>query len=115
MKDIGRRGWTIWARDAWTMLPQSTYAYKVIVLERLRFVRLLGDREYEWSGGLNAVEYRLGYYTFSPSAGRWVWGQFAAMIPQVDLYKLLARARTEGTLDAGLLPRYEPVGGGGKA
>jgi hypothetical protein len=102
MKDIGRQGKRLWAREAWTWLVQSNYPEKVFVIERLRYLELVGISGYDGdSVAVGDLEYRFGYYIVGKNgrvAGRWTWGQFSPMIPRADLAVLLAKARTEGTL-----------------
>ncbi len=64
---------------------------KIIVLQKIR-------GEDSW-GGLNETEFRLGYYIIGKKPamrGKWVWGQFAAMVPLEDFKALLEKARAKG-------------------
>ena len=64
-------------------LFQSTYPQKVIYLQRLQF----DDQR---------IELRLGYYVIGKKpkmAGRWVWGQFATMLPKEDFAKVISLAK----------------------
>lgn len=85
----GRRGVT---RDAVTrkesyfqivdeiMFPQSGLPSKLICLQRLQFEE--DDR----------IELRLGYYIIGKKPamrGRWVWGQYATLLPADDFYRLI--------------------------
>jgi hypothetical protein len=100
-KDIGRRGDQLWVRDAWTFRVQSNLPEKVLVIERLRNVGSGGERAYAGGARPGDIEYRFGYYIvgrIGRAAGRWTWGQFAALIPREDLAPLLEQARAEGTL-----------------
>ena len=47
MKDIGRQGKRLWAREAWTWLVQSNYPEKMFVIERLRYLELVGISGYD--------------------------------------------------------------------
>lgn len=63
---------------------QSGNDRKIIVLQKMRNVE--EDR----------LEFRFGYYMIGlrPRArGRWVWGQFCLLIPELDLMALLREAR----------------------
>lgn len=70
-------------------IPQSGKPDKLIYLQRLKF---------ESDG---RVELRLGYYVIGKKPamrGRWVWGQFATMIPLSDFRKIIQRAERKGWL-----------------
>jgi hypothetical protein len=67
-KDIGRRGWALWTREAWTWHVQTNYAEKVLLIERLRLTERVGETAY------------------SP------------LIPQRDFDALFAKARAESTI-----------------
>lgn len=89
-----------WAREAWTLMPQSNYPAAVVTIERLRREVICGDPAVE-DLKIRGVEYRLGYYIIGRNgraSGRWVWGQFAPMMPGSDLHALLEKAKQEGTL-----------------
>jgi hypothetical protein len=60
---------------------------KLIYFQKIRFE------------GSNRLEYRFAYYMLGvkPGAkGRWVFGQYALMIPAQELKRLLAQARARG-------------------
>lgn len=62
---------------------QSTHPQKAIYLQRIRF-----DDE--------RIEFRLGYYVIGKKpkmAGKWVWGQFATMLPAEDFMRLVQQAQ----------------------
>ena len=63
---------------------QSDAPNKVISFQRIRFEKT------------GKIEYRLGYYMIGvkPGArGRWVWGQYALLIPTSDMKALIKQAR----------------------
>jgi hypothetical protein len=63
---------------------------KLIYLQRLRF-----DKD-------GRVELRLGYYVIGKKKrmrGRWLWGQFATMLPVADFKGIIRRAKEKGWLD----------------
>ena len=65
---------------------QSNVSHKLICLERLR-----------WDDG--RTEFRLAYYIVGKKGrarDRWVWGQYATMIPAVDLRYIVREARRRG-------------------
>lgn len=66
---------------------QSTYPDKVIYLQRIQF---------ENDGH---IELRLAYYIIGKKpkmAGKWVWGQFATMIPAKDFQSIISKAMEKG-------------------
>lgn len=66
---------------------QSTYHDKVIYLQRIQF---------ENDG---RIELRLAYYIIGKKpkmAGKWVWGQFATMIPAKDFQSIIHKAMKKG-------------------
>lgn len=70
-------------------IPQSDKSDKLIYLQRLEFE---SD---------SRVELRLGYYVIGKKPamrGRWVWGQFATMIPADDFSSLIQEAKGKGWL-----------------
>ena len=100
-KDIGRRGWALWTREAWTWHVQTNYAEKVLLIERLRLTERVGDTAYAGGASVGDIEYRLGYYIvgrIGRAAGRWTWGQYSPLIPQADFDALFAKAHTDGTI-----------------
>jgi hypothetical protein len=65
---------------------QSTNPNKVIIRQRIEF-----------EDGRRQV--RLGYYIIGKKPkmkGRWVWGQYAAMMPMGDFRKVIRRAERSG-------------------
>ena len=61
---------------------QSNDKNKVICLQRLRLSK-------------RGIEFRLGYYIIGVKPGRkgkWVWGQYAPMLPKRDLRKVFREA-----------------------
>ncbi len=97
VKDIGRKGYCYFIREAWTFLPQSNFKNKVFIIERLRKESTEGKLAYDnWKKG--DLEYRIGYYIvgrIGKAKGKWVWGQFCPLIPKNDLNKLLKKAKKE--------------------
>ena len=70
-------------------ISQSDKPNKLIYLQRL---------EFESDG---RVELRLGYYVIGKKPAmrrRWVWGQFATMIPVEDFRSIIQRAKRKGWL-----------------
>jgi hypothetical protein len=68
---------------------QSDMPNKLIYLQKMKFES--DGRE----------ELRLGYYIIGKRKrmrGRWVWGQFATMIPMVDFRRVIVRAEARGWL-----------------
>jgi len=66
---------------------QSTYPGKVIFLQRIQF-----END-------SRIELRLGYYIMGkkPSnAGKWVWGQYAPMMPAKDFQAIVRKAIEKG-------------------
>jgi len=66
---------------------QSTYPRKVICLQRLRFE---SDCH---------TELRLAYYIIGKKpkmAGKWVWGQYATMMPVEDFQTIISKATEKG-------------------
>ena len=101
IKDIGRKGYHFFLREAWTFMPQSNLADKVFFIERLRKDSTDGELAYTDSWVKGDIEYRIGYFIVGKigrTMGKWIWGQFCPLIPKEDLDKLLAKAKEEGTL-----------------
>ena len=68
---------------------QSDYPDKVIYLQRIQF---------EKDG---RIELRLAYYIIGKKprmAGKWVWGQYATMMPVEDFQAIIEKARRKGWL-----------------
>jgi len=66
---------------------QSTNPGKVICLQRIQF---------ESDG---RIEFRLAYYIIGKKpkmAGKWVWGQYATMMPAKDFQAIIAQATKKG-------------------
>jgi len=101
VKDISRKGYHVWIREAWTFMPQFNMDEKVFVIERLRRKGYEGQTEGQKQWGKGDIEYRFGYYVVGKigrAKGRWVWGQFCPFIPAEDLKNLLRKAEKEGTI-----------------
>lgn len=84
-------------------LPDGTKMSFTIVRDICRKQADLPSKELrlqllELEGGRREV--RLGYYIIQkkegPNKGKWVWGQFAAMMPIDDLLWLVDEARKDG-------------------
>ena len=68
------------------LTPMEPTEGKVIVLQKLLF-------------DTGMTEFRLGYYITGKkprNLGKWVWGQFASMIPPDDFRALIEKARAKG-------------------
>ena len=68
-------------------VPQSDMPEKILCLQRIEF-----DED-------KRVEVRLGYYIIGKlpkMRGRWVWGQFAALMPLQDFRALIQQAEKKG-------------------
>ena len=100
-KDIGRRGWVLWARRAWTFQIQTNFPVKVNTIERLQVVKIDGQRYHPGGVVEDDSEYRIGYWImggYGKGIGQWRWGQYSLLIPVADLGELLRRATAEGTI-----------------
>jgi len=67
---------------------QSGAPHKQIYLQRLRF----DD---------GRIQLRLGYFKIGKKKrmrGRWVWGQYATMLPVADFRRIIKKARRKGWL-----------------
>ena len=80
----------IWGKTVWWLIEdeitrlQSTAKHKVICFQKIRH-----EKD-------NSIEFRFGYYMIGVKAGakgRWVWGQYALLIPKGDLLTLLKEAK----------------------
>jgi hypothetical protein len=68
-------------------VPQSDLPEKILCLQRI---------EFQEDG---RIEVRLGYYIIGKKPkmrGRWVWGQFAALMPLRDFEALIRQAERKG-------------------
>ncbi len=66
---------------------QSDYPVKAIYLQKL---------EFEEDG---SIELRLGYYIIGKKPGmlgKWVWGQYAALMPLRDFEQIIEKAKAKG-------------------
>lgn len=66
---------------------QTDYSVKVIYLQKL---------EFEEDG---SIELRLGYYIIGKKPGmlgKWVWGQYAALMPIGDFEQIIEKAKAKG-------------------
>lgn len=100
MKDISRKGFHSFEREAWTFMSQHNLKEKVFVIERLRRLEIEGKTVHELLK-TGDIEYRLGYYMIGKNGnvkGRWTWGQYCPMIPQKDFKKLMDQAVKEGVV-----------------
>lgn len=100
VKDIGREGKKFFQLESWTFMKQTNNPEKVIVFERFHKSGQEGTIVHNnYSEG--DIVYRIGYFIVGKignAKGRWIWGQFAPMIPQEDLGPLLEKARQEGVI-----------------
>lgn len=100
MKDIGRKGKYIFKVESRTFMQQHNLIEKVFVVERLRRVRSEGKTSHDKLKN-GEIEYRIGYYMIGKNGnkkGKWTWGQYCPMIPQEDFWKLITKAKDEGTI-----------------
>lgn len=70
-------------------IPQTGLPEKLIYLQQIKFAK---D---------GRIELRLGYYIIGKRPamrGRWVWGQFATMIPMTDFRRIVRMAHARGWL-----------------
>lgn len=70
-------------------IKQTKLPTKLIYLQKIKF-----DSD-------GRIEFRLGYYVIGKRPamrGRWVWGQFATMIPLGDFRRVVRKARNRGWL-----------------
>jgi len=66
---------------------QSTHEEKAIYLQKNQFEET------------QRIEFRLGYYIIGKKpkmAGKWVWGQFATMLPAEDFVRIIHQAQDKG-------------------
>lgn len=101
-KDISRKGYRVWKREAWTFMPQSDYPEKVFVIERLRYSH---DEDKgglkPWASDYDRCQYRIGYFIVGKigrQRGKWTWAQFCPLIPSRDIRELIKRAEDEETI-----------------
>jgi hypothetical protein len=69
---------------------QSNLPDKAIFLQKIHFLE--EDR----------IEFRLGYYIIGKkprNAGKWVWGQFATMLPAEDFNNVVKQAHERGWIE----------------
>ena len=69
--------------------PQSNLPEKLIVLQKIQF-----DES-------KAIEFRLAYYIIGKKprmAGKWVFGQYATLMPAEDFHYIFAEAKKRGWL-----------------
>jgi len=100
VKDIGRKGWHLWEREAWTFMVQHNLPHKVFVIERFQKYGEEGEIAYE-GAKIGDREYRIGYCIrgqIGNKNGKWTWGQYCPFIPVDDLLPLLEKAKKEATL-----------------
>jgi hypothetical protein len=86
LKDINGEIYHIRIMDE-IRLPQSNYPEKAIYFQKFEFVEN------------GRVEYRLGYYIIGKqprTAGKWVWGQYATMLPEEDFTEIINQAQDRG-------------------
>jgi hypothetical protein len=96
-KDIGRKGTLFWQSEAVTLRPQTNYSSTVFMIERLKLIRVEGERFRSDGPEIGDVTYRIAYYTRARN-DKWHWGQYSPIIPAEDLEPLLTLARAEGTV-----------------
>jgi hypothetical protein len=108
MKDVGREGNHLWAREGWTLAVQSNQAQKVFSIERLEYkgfqshaIAPSAAPAYEGGALMGDIQYRVGYIIIGRigrKKDKWTFGQFCPMIPVADLNTLLRQAKRDGTL-----------------
>ncbi len=94
-ENIGRQGFDLWKREDWKLQPQHNLPRKVLVIERWRHVKSSGAKPYRGGAKPGDIEYRIGYWTVGRN-GKWLWGQYAPLIPRRDLNALLRFAKGKG-------------------
>ncbi|KKQ28210.1 MAG: hypothetical protein US42_C0001G0061 [Candidatus Magasanikbacteria bacterium GW2011_GWC2_37_14] len=100
MKDISRKGYYYFQREALTYMQQFNLKEKYYILERLKIVKMEGEITNK-NNKIGNVEYRIGYYIIGKirkAKDRWIWGQFCPMIPSSDFTKLIKKAKKEKTI-----------------
>ncbi len=100
MKDIGRKGFYIFRRQAITFVAQYNLKEKYLTVERLKLIAVEGKITHQ-NYKIGSEEYRFCYYIVGKNGlmkGKWTWGQFSPMIPRRDLNKLLNQAKKEKTI-----------------
>jgi hypothetical protein len=100
VKDISRQGFHYFQREALTLMPQTNYPEKVFIIERLKYLKTEGKTTADLMP-LERQEYRIGYFVIGKIGNRnsrWTWGQYSPCIPLNDFYKLLKKAKNEGTI-----------------
>jgi hypothetical protein len=78
--------WTFTIKDE-IRVPQSDLPQKILCLQLIEFT------EYK------KTELRLGYYNIGKKPrmlGKWVWGQYATLMPAKDFKKLVESAKAKG-------------------
>lgn len=99
-KDIGRKGTTHFTVVDWTWMHQDGHPEKVLVIERIEFDRLEGERA-NVNTRLFDTQYRIGYCIVGKNGhlnGKWCWGQYSPHLGVGDLGKLIAKAIQEKTI-----------------
>ena len=93
--NIGKRGKLVVPPEAFVLhytitdeicRTQSDMAEKILVLQRIEFED-------------GRIEVRLGYYIIGKKPrmrGKWVWGQFAALLPLKDFRHIIREAEKKG-------------------
>lgn len=90
-KDISRKGYHYFLREAWDIFEQSNMrGKKAFVVERFRRIRTTGDLTYPVAIG--QVEIRISYYIVNP-LNRWWFGESCAIVPVEDTPKLVTALR----------------------
>jgi|AntRauTorckE6833_2_1112554.scaffolds.fasta_scaffold16943_1 hypothetical protein len=99
-KDIGRKGKLHFNVVDWTWMYQEGNKEKVLIIERIEFEKLEGERSNKIAR-LPDKEYRLGYCIVGKNGhlkNKWCWGQFSPHVGIGELGKLIAQAIDEGTI-----------------
>jgi len=99
-KDISREGFHFFKVVGVTYMQESENPEKVFEIMRLEYQKTEGVAGHIVKDSHKEI-YRLGYYIVGKignKKGRWTWGQFCPIIPIVDLFPLLEKAKEEGTI-----------------
>jgi len=100
VKDISRKGHHFLKVVAATYMTETDNPEKVFEILRLEHQKSEGEKDqiakYKFKDS-----YRFGYYIIGKirnKKDKWTWGQYAPMIPTMDLLPLIEKAKEEGTI-----------------
>ena len=102
IRDISNKGKHSFICDRFIHLQQSNSPEKYFIFERLVRAEIIGTTSAE-NLKTGDIEYRISYYIISRKENsqtpeKWIFGQFAPMIPAQDFEKLIQKARDEGVI-----------------